>query len=65
MEKKIESLVSFFNEKEFEQLEKKRAKGWYITYLTPSSGGYTVVLEKCNPPFQGIYIPPRKKLRIK
>jgi hypothetical protein len=64
MNRKIESLIAFFNDRELSKLEKKRANGWYITHISRSEGGYTVVLEKCTPSFIGIYIPPRRKLKI-
>ncbi len=65
MNRKIESLIAFFPVTDFSSLEKKRANGWYITYLSKTEGGYTFVLEKCSQPFvAGVYIPPRKKLRI-
>jgi hypothetical protein len=64
MTRKIESLIAFFNDKELSKLEKKRSGGWYITYISMSEGGYTVVLEKSTPAFLGVYIPPRKKLKI-
>jgi hypothetical protein len=65
MDRKIESLIAFFPTADFASLEKKRANGWYITYLSETEGGYTFVLERCNHTFiEGVYIPPRKKLKI-
>jgi hypothetical protein len=65
MHRKIESLIAFFAKTEFAALEKKRANGWYIVYLSESEGGYTFVLEKCSQYLaEGVYIPPRKKLKI-
>ncbi len=66
MHNKIESSVVFFPITEFAKLEKKRANGWYITYLSRVEGGYTFVLERSDLSLEAdsVYIPPRKKIKI-
>lgn len=62
-----QKLISFTDaDQEFRMVEEEVANGWNIVSMATNAGNYVCLLEKQDPANDStIYIPPRKKIKIK